>query len=110
VLGGALAAGHHRRLYDAVILKTLGATRRQLLTAFGLEYLILGLVAGLFGLLAGAVASWFVLTRIMQSKFVFLPETAVLTVVVAALFTVAFGLAGTWRALGQKAAPVLRNL
>ncbi len=110
VLGGALAAGHHRRLYDAVILKTLGATRRQLLTAFGLEYLLLGLIAGVFGLLAGAGASWFVLTRVMQSKFAFLPQTALATVVVAALFTVLFGLAGTWRALGRKAAPVLRNL
>jgi putative ABC transport system permease protein len=110
VLGGALAAGHHRRLYDAVILKTLGATRRQLLTAFGLEYLMLGVVAAVFGLLAGSGAAWFVLTRIMQSKFTFLPGTAFATVALAALFTLVFGLAGTWRALGQKAAPVLRNL
>ncbi len=27
VLGGALAAGHRHRVYDAVVLKTLGATR-----------------------------------------------------------------------------------
>ena len=31
VLGGALAAGHSHRVYDAVILKTLGATRGRLI-------------------------------------------------------------------------------
>ena len=40
----------------------------------------------------------------------FLPEVAVATIVVALVFTVGIGLAGTWRVLGQKAAPVLREL
>src|SRR5262249_1211468 len=43
VLGGALAAGHRHRVYDAVILKTLGATRARLLGAYALEYLMIGL-------------------------------------------------------------------
>ncbi len=42
VLAGALAAGHRSRVYDAVVLKTLGATRGRLLAAFLLEYGILG--------------------------------------------------------------------
>ena len=33
VLGGALAAGHRHRVYDAVVLRTVGATRRQLVLA-----------------------------------------------------------------------------
>ncbi|MBE7220742.1 MAG: ABC transporter permease, partial [Caulobacteraceae bacterium] len=41
VLAGALAAGQEARLYDAVVLKTLGATRGRLLAAFLLEYGIL---------------------------------------------------------------------
>jgi putative ABC transport system permease protein len=40
----------------------------------------------------------------------FLPEVAVSTVAISLALTVGFGLAGTWRVLGQKAAPVLRNL
>jgi putative ABC transport system permease protein len=40
----------------------------------------------------------------------FLPEVAATTVVVALVLTVGFGLLGTWRVLGHKAAPVLRNL
>ncbi len=60
VLAGALAAGHHNRVYDAVILKTLGATRRRLLLAYGAEYAILGLATAIFATAAGAVApgSW----------------------------------------------------
>ena len=48
VLGGALAAGHRQRRQDAVILKTLGATRPVLLSAFSLEYGLLGLATALF--------------------------------------------------------------
>ena len=46
VLGGALAAGHRHRVYDAVILKTLGATRRHLISAYGIEYLLIGVGHG----------------------------------------------------------------
>ena len=53
VLAGAVAAGHHRRVYDAVVLKVLGATRRTVAQTFLLEYGLLGLVtaAGSLGLL-----------------------------------------------------------
>src|SRR5262249_126865 len=49
VLGGALATGHRHRVYDAVVLKTLGATRLRLLGSYALEYLLLGLATALFG-------------------------------------------------------------
>ena len=52
VLGGALAAGHRHRVYDAVILKTLGATRARLIGAYGLEYLMIGLATAAFGVAA----------------------------------------------------------
>jgi putative ABC transport system permease protein len=110
VLAGALAAGHRHRVYDAVILKTLGATRVRLMGAYAIEYLLLGLVTGAFGVAAGAVASWLVVTRSMTLPFVFLPLPATVAVLAAIIITVALGLVGTSRALGQKPAPVLRNL
>ena len=110
VLGGALAAGQRHRVYDAVILKTLGATRMQLIQAFGLEYLLLGSVTAVFGLIAGSGAAWFVLERVMGVDFTFLPSVALSALLPALVLTVGFGLAGTWRLLGQKAAPVLREL
>ncbi len=110
VLGGALAAGNRARIHDAVILKTLGATRRTLIGAFVLEYTILGFATAVFALLAGGLASWFVIDVIMGFTFTLLPDVAVFTVAAALVFTVGFGLIGTWRVLGQKAAPVLREL
>jgi putative ABC transport system permease protein len=110
VLGGALAAGQRQRVYDAVVLKTLGATRRKLVLAFAVEYLILGLATAVFALAAGGLAAWFVISRTMESMFTFLPGVALTAVALAIVVTVGFGLAGSWRMLGQKAAPVLRNL
>ena len=66
VLAGALAAGHRHRVYDAVILKTLGATRGRLLTAYGLEYAMLGAVTATFGVLAGSLAGWAIVSQAMR--------------------------------------------
>ena len=110
VLGGALAAGNRARVHDAVVLKTLGATRRTLIKAFTLEYMLLGLSTAIFALLAGGVAAWYVIVRVMTLPASFQPEVAMMTVIIALVLTIGFGLAGTWRILGQKAAPILRNL
>lgn len=109
VLAGALAAGNRARIHDAVILKTLGATRRTLIAAFSLEYMLIGLATAVFALVAGGVAAWFVVAKIMSLPSSFLPEVAVGTIIAALVLTVGFGLIGTWRVLGHKAAPVLRT-
>ncbi len=110
VLAGALAAGQQARLYDAVVLKTLGATRGRLLAAFLLEYGIIGTCAAVFGVLAGTAAAYGVVAKLMQLDFVFLWPQAVTAAVLALIATVVLGLAGTWRILGRKPAPVLRSL
>ncbi|MBX9845584.1 MAG: FtsX-like permease family protein [Xanthobacteraceae bacterium] len=110
VLGGALAAGHRDRIYDAVVLKTLGATRGKLLAAYALEYLLLGGATAVFGVLAGSAAAWMVTTKVMSLDFVWLPVPAAGAAFGALLVTVALGLAGTFTALGHKPATVLRNL
>jgi len=110
VLSGALAAGNRARAHDAVVLKTLGATRRTLIRAFSYEYMILGFATAIFALIAGGIAAWFVVSRIMTLPSHFLPDVAMMTVIGALVLTVGIGLAGTWRVLGQKAAPILRNL
>jgi putative ABC transport system permease protein len=110
VLGGALAAGHHNRVYDAVVLKTLGATRLQLMTAYAFEYLLLGSAAVLFGVAAGSVAAWRIVADLMTLPFHWESGPGVAAAVIAVLITIAFGLIGTWPALGRKPATVLRNL
>jgi Predicted ABC-type transport system involved in lysophospholipase L1 biosynthesis, permease component len=110
VLAGALAAGNRARVHDAVVLKTLGATRRTLIRAYSYEYGLIGLATAAFALAFGALASWFVTSRIMGLPSDFSPALALATLLVALVVTIGIGLAGTWRILGQKAAPVLREL
>jgi putative ABC transport system permease protein len=110
VLGGALAAGQRFRIYDAVILKTLGATRLRLLVAYAVEYLLIGLAAVVFGVAAGSLTAQLVITRVMEFSFVWVALPAAGTALLALLVTVALGLAGTFTALGHKPAKVLRNL
>ncbi|MBU6464662.1 MAG: FtsX-like permease family protein [Bradyrhizobium sp.] len=110
VLGGALAAGHRHRVYDAVILKTLGATRARLLGAYALEYLMIGLATAVFGVIAGSVAAWLIVTRLMTLSFVWQAASATAVVTAALVVTVGLGLVGTLLALNRKPATVLRNL
>ncbi|MAB13837.1 ABC transporter permease [Parvibaculum sp.] len=108
VLAGAMAAGYRARVRDAVLLKVLGATRARVLGIFLREYAVLGLVTALIATLAGSLAAWIVVVRVMDLPWHFLPGTLALTVVLAALATMLMGLFGTWRTLSAPAAPVLR--
>ena len=110
VLGGALAAGQRARLYDAMILKTLGATRRFILSSYALEYAAIGLVSALFGVVAGALAGWGVVTQVMKIEFVSDPTGALLAATAAIGVTVLFGLTGTLKILSKAPASHLRNL
>ncbi|WP_108660719.1 ABC transporter permease [Acuticoccus kandeliae] len=110
VLAGTLAASHRSRIYDAVILKTLGARRATLLAAYALEYSLLGFAAAVFGVAAGSLAAFFIAIGLMEIEFVWLPVSALSAVVIGIAVTVGLGLVGTWRALGEQPASVLRNL
>jgi putative ABC transport system permease protein len=110
VLGGALAASHRLRIYDAVVLRTLGATRRRLLAAFALEYLLIGLAAVLFALAAGSLAAGLVVAKVMDFPFVWVAPQAIGATLAALVVAISLGLVGTFSALGHKPASVLRNL
>lgn len=109
VLSGAIAAGHRRRIYDRVVLKVLGATRRDIVTAYMLEYGLLGLVTAIIAAIVGSVTGWAVVTWMLSITWRLEPGAILVTTVIATLITIGAGLVGTWRAMGQKAAPWLRN-
>jgi putative ABC transport system permease protein len=109
VLAGAVAAGQRARVRDAVVLKTIGATRSQIRGAWLVEFGLLGLVAGLLAAAAGSAASWAVVRFVMRAEWVFLPGTLALTVLGCVLLTLALGYIGTALALRARPAPLLRN-
>ncbi len=109
VLVGAVAAGQQRRIRQAVVLKTLGATRRQIRTAWMVEFGLLGAAAGLLAGAVGTAASWGVMTYVMGTDWSFMPGTLALTVLSCIAMMLVFGFIGTEAALRARAAPMLRN-
>ncbi|MEJ2121334.1 MAG: FtsX-like permease family protein [Alphaproteobacteria bacterium] len=109
VLAGAVAAGHRRRVYDSVVLKVLGARRRDMLRAYLMEFGLLGLATVGIAAILGTGAAWAVITQIMRAQWTFLPAPVLVTVAAATVATMIFGYVGVWRALGRKPAEFLRN-
>ncbi len=110
VLIGALAAGRRARIYDAVLLKVLGATRGQVLRALLIEYGVLAAIVSLLALVIGSAGGWYVVTRVLELEWQpnWLP--VVVTVLVGAAVTVTLGLIGSWSALSARPNRVLRTL
>jgi putative ABC transport system permease protein len=109
VLAGAIAAGHRARLYDAIVLKVLGATRSRLGAVYAIEYGLLGALAGLAALGAGTASAWAVATFVLEIPFVFAGRAVAVTIIGGALGTLFLGLVGGFAALAAKPAQRLRN-
>jgi putative ABC transport system permease protein len=109
VLAGAVIATRRRRLYDAVLLKVLGASRALIARGFLVEYGILGGVTALLASALGTLAAWLVVTQLLKGEWRFDLFRVVLIALGGTLATLAVALAGTWRILGAKAASQLRS-
>lgn len=109
VLSAAVAANRRRQQYDAVVFKVLGATRRRLLGVFLMEYGVLGAATALVGAVVGSAAAWAIVTFLMKISWVFLPKTVAIIALGCLFIALSVGFVGTWRVLGEKAAPHLRN-
>ncbi len=109
VLVGALAAQARQRTADTVILKTLGATRRQLVATAAIEYAVLGAIVAAVALLIGGVASFVTLALVFDLGWRPHWPTVLGTVGAGALVTLGLGLLGARRTLGVRVARVLRQ-
>jgi putative ABC transport system permease protein len=69
VLAGALTAGRSQRMREGVLLRTLGASRRQVRRILLTEYMALGAMAGAAGLLLAALGSWPLVTRLFKLDY-----------------------------------------
>lgn len=109
VLAGAVAADRRRRTYEAVVFKVLGATRARIAGTYLVEYGVLGIVTAAIAAALGAAVAWAVSTQVMDFAWSMRWDIVAATVAICVTLTLAVGFAGTWRILGQKAAPYLRN-
>ncbi len=108
VLIGAAAAGERARVFEAAVLKTLGADRRRILSSFALRAALLGAAAGVVAIAAGGLAGWAVMTFVMEAPYRFEPYSAIAIVLGGLLATLLAGLAFALRPLAARPARVLR--
>jgi putative ABC transport system permease protein len=108
VLIGAAAAGERARVFEAAVLKTLGASRGRILASFALRSALLGMAAGGVAIVAGGLAGWGVMTFVMETSYRFEVGSALAIVAGGALATLLAGLAFALRPLAARPARVLR--
>lgn len=110
VLIGAVAASGRARRYDAVVLKLLGGSGRQVLAAQAIEYALLAALLSMVALAAGSAAGWYAVTRVFDIAF--LPDwtRVAWTLGIASLLTLGIGVAGSVPALRARPARMLRTL
>jgi putative ABC transport system permease protein len=87
----------------------LGARRADVIGALMIEFGLIGLVTSAVAAAIGTLAAYLLLRHYMHMDFVFLPAVVAVTALLAGVVIVVLGLGGTWHALGQKPAPLLRN-
>ena len=110
VLAGTVASSEAQRLSDSIILKVLGARRRDILIAWVLEYALLGLLTALCASLIGTAASAALVSGFLDATFSADLFVIASTSITGAFATCLLGLFGAWRSLGHRPAPHLREL
>lgn len=110
VLLGAIAAARASRTYDNVVLRVLGASRRQLLMLQLAEYGLLAGVLALVSLALGSGIAWLVIVELFE--FDWLPDWPRVLAVLAAgvALVLGFALAGSLPLLRARPAEALREL
>ncbi len=109
VMAAALAATRYRRLYEAVILKALGATRGLIARSFAAEYALLGCVAGVIGVALASLFSWAILRYILELPWALELPLLGIGLGCTILLTLLVGFLSTYRILGQPPLTVLRH-
>src|SRR5277367_123292 len=108
ILASSIAGTRYRRIREVVVLKTLGATRRRIATVFSIEFAVLGLVAGVVGILFANIVVPLLLRKLTIPN-VIQWNWNLFGLALTALLTVATGWIASHRILGQKPLEVLRE-
>ena len=107
ILASSVASTRYRRIREVVVLKTLGATRNRIATVFSVEFIVLGLLAGVVGVIFANL-----LTRILLHRLDVpfrLDWAAAAVLLGTAVLAIVTGWAAGFRILGQKPLQVLRE-
>ena len=109
VLIGAAAAGEPARVYEAAVLKVLGASRARILAGFLLRAGLMGAAAGVVAIIVGITSGWAVMVLVMEADYHFEPISALLIVTGGIVATLVAQALFLLRPLAVRPARVLRQ-
>jgi putative ABC transport system permease protein len=108
ILASSIASTRFRRMREAVVLKTLGATRMRIVRTFSVEFSVLGLLAGSVGVVFANLLTR-VLLRKLEVGFQIEGRATLIALVGTALLATATGWIASYRILGLRPLEVLRE-
>ena len=108
ILIGAVAMTKFQRVYEAAILRTLGASTRLLASMLALEYSTLGLIAGLVGATGAIGLSWAVCRYVFEIEWQPAPGVLALGAVVTTALVGVIGVIASADVIRKKPLATLR--
>jgi putative ABC transport system permease protein len=110
VLASSVAGTRYRRMREAAILKTVGATRRTLVRMFFVEFAVIGSVAGLTGGALAAAASAILIGQLLDTPYKFFWQPVAAAAAITSLLTVLTGWLASYGVLNRKPLDILRQI
>jgi putative ABC transport system permease protein len=108
ILASSIASTRFRRMQEAVVLKTLGATRMRIVRTFSVEFSVLGLLAGVVGVIFANLLTRILLHR-LEADFVIQWGATFIALVGTSVLATVTGWLASYRILGLRPLEVLRD-
>jgi putative ABC transport system permease protein len=108
ILASSIASARFRRMREAVVLKTLGATRMHIVRTFSVEFSVLGLLAGSVGVVFANILTRVLLHR-LEVQFHLDWNATLFALVGTGILAIATGWIASYRILGLRPLEVLRE-
>jgi len=110
VLWAAVQSSLDERSFESAILRTLGASRGRVLAGVAIEFLVIGLLAGLLASTGASLAAWYLAVNIYDLQYHFSPALWLAGPILGMLFVGSSGLLATWRVVTHSPLSVLRGV
>ena len=108
VLWAAVQSSLDERSFESAILRTLGASRKRVLSGVVVEFVAIGLLAGILASTGASLAAWYLAVNVYDLQYHFSPSLWLAGPILGMLFVGASGLAATWRVVTHSPVNVLR--
>ena len=110
VLWAAVQSSLEERSFESAILRTLGASRKRVLTGVVVEFLAIGFLAGLLASIGASLAAWHLAVNVYDLPYQLSPMLWLTGPILGMVFVGSSGLLATWRVVTHSPLNVLRGV